>query len=73
MISSDIIISNGHSKVCNSPSSGSLKSKEKQRERQQSAAEDAAALLAKTELLHEELLDSWQKQRQQSDEVNKKR
>ncbi len=45
---------------------------EKQRERQQSAAEDAAALLAKTELLHEELLESWQKQRQQSDEVNKK-
>jgi DNA mismatch repair protein MutS2 len=43
---------------------------EKQRERQQSAAEDAAALLAKTELLHEELLNSWQKQRQQSEEFN---
>jgi len=45
---------------------------EKQRERQQSAAEDAAALLAKTELLHEELLNSWQKQRQQSEEFNEK-
>ncbi len=44
-----------------------IKGLEKQRERQQSAAEDAAALLAKTELLHEELLDSWQKQRQQTD------
>ncbi len=43
---------------------------EKQRERQQSAAEDAAALLAKTELLHEELLNSWKKQRQQSEEFN---
>ncbi len=43
---------------------------EKQRERQQSAAEDAAALLAKTELLHEELLNNWQKQRQQSEEFN---
>ena len=43
---------------------------EKQRERQQSAAEDAAALLAKTELLHEELLNSWQKQCQLSEEFN---
>ena len=49
-----------------------IKGLEKQRERQQSAAEDAAALLAKTELLHEELLDRWQKQRQRSDEVNEK-
>ena len=49
-----------------------IKGLEKQRERQQSAAEDAAALLAKTELLHEELLHRWQKQRQQSDEVNEK-
>jgi len=49
-----------------------IKGLEKQRERQQSAAEDAAALLAKTELLHEELLDGWQKQRQQSDKANEK-
>jgi len=49
-----------------------IKGLEKQRERQQSAAEDAAVLLAKTELLHEELLDRWQKQRQQSDEANEK-
>ncbi len=39
---------------------------EQQRQRQQDAAEDAAALLARTELLHEELLDRWQKQCQQS-------
>ena len=39
-----------------------------QRVRQQSAAEDAAALLARTELLHEELLQRWQKQKQQSAE-----
>ena len=45
---------------------------ERQRERQQSAAEDAAVLLAKTELLHEELLNSWQKQRQQSEEFNER-
>ena len=49
-----------------------IKGLEKQRERQQSAAEDAAALLAKTELLHEELLNRWQKQRQQSEVVNEK-
>ncbi len=49
-----------------------IKGLEKQRERQQSAAEDAATLLAKTELLHEELLNSWQKQRQQSEEFNEK-
>ncbi len=47
-----------------------IKGLEKQRERQQSAAEDAAALLAKTELLHEELLDNWQKQRQQTEMFN---
>ncbi len=47
-----------------------IKGLEKQRERQQSAAEDAAALLAKTELLHEELLDRWQKQRQQTEKFN---
>ena len=47
-----------------------IKGLEKQRERQQSAAEDAAALLAKTELLHEELLNSWQKQRQQTQDFN---
>ncbi len=45
---------------------------EEQRERQQSAAEDAAALLARTELLHEELLQGWQKQRQQTNEFNEK-
>ena len=41
---------------------------EEQRQRQQSAAEDAAALLARTELLHEELLGRWERQRQQSSE-----
>ncbi len=49
-----------------------IKGLESQRERQQAAAEDAAALLARTELLHEELLERWQKQRQQSDAVNEK-
>ena len=39
---------------------------EEQRQRQQAAAEDAAALLARTELLHEELLQRWQKQKQQT-------
>lgn len=39
---------------------------EDQRQRQQAAAEDAAALLARTELLHEELLARWERQRQQS-------
>tara|TARA_B100000700_G_scaffold57512_1_gene62341 strand:+ start:967 stop:3381 length:2415 start_codon:yes stop_codon:yes gene_type:complete len=48
-----------------------IKGLENQRERQQAAAEDAAALLARTELLHEELLNRWQKQRQQSDQFNK--
>ena len=41
---------------------------EEQRQRQQAAAEDAAALLARTELLHDELLQRWQKQKQQSAE-----
>ena len=45
---------------------------EEQRERQQAAAEDAAALLAKTELLHEELLSSWKKQCQESEHFNEK-
>ena len=39
---------------------------EDQRQRQQAAAEDAAALLARTELLHEELLARWERQRQES-------
>ncbi len=39
---------------------------EDQRHKQQEAAEDAAALLARTELLHEELLSQWEKQRKQS-------
>ncbi len=36
---------------------------EEQRKRQQEAAEKAAVLLARTEMLHEELLGNWQKQR----------
>ncbi len=39
---------------------------EEQRKRQQEAAENAADLLVRTELLHEELLIRWQKQRAQS-------
>ena len=39
---------------------------EDQRERQQRAAEDAAALLARTELLYEELTLSWEKHRENS-------
>ncbi len=42
---------------------------EEQRHRQQVAAEEAAALLARTELLHEELLISWQKHREQSEMI----
>ena len=42
---------------------------EEQRERQQEAAEDAASLLARTELLHEELLDRWNQQRKKSAEL----
>ena len=41
---------------------------EEQRQRQQAAAEDAAALLARTELLHEELLKRWETQKQHSAE-----
>jgi len=41
---------------------------EEQRQRQQAAAEDAAALLARTELLHEELLGRWERQRRESSE-----
>ena len=41
---------------------------EEQRQRQQAAAEDAAALLARTELLHEELLKRWETQKQYSAE-----
>ncbi len=42
---------------------------EEQRQRQQTAAEEAVALLARAELLHEELLFQWQKQCEQSEEV----
>ncbi|MEB3318019.1 MAG: endonuclease MutS2 [Cyanobacteriota bacterium] len=42
---------------------------EGQRQRQQEAAEEAAALLARTELLHEELLERWQRQKEQSAEL----
>ena len=41
---------------------------EVQRKRQQTAAEEAASLLARTEMLHEELLLQWQKQSEQSEE-----
>ncbi len=46
---------------------------EEQRKRQQVAAEEAAALLARTELLHEELLDRWEKQCRDSAEVEELR
>ncbi len=46
---------------------------EGQRQRQQEAAEEAAALLARTELLHEELLERWQQQREQSAELQEQR
>ncbi len=42
---------------------------EEQRQRQQVAAEEAAALLARTELLHEELLSQWDKHQQDSEEL----
>ncbi len=45
-----------------------IKGLEEQRNLQQAAAEDAAALLGRTELLHEELLNQWKKQRQKSQE-----
>ena len=43
-----------------------IKGLEEQRNRQQEAAEDAAALLARTELLHEELLAEWKQQTENS-------
>ncbi len=46
-----------------------IKGLEEQRQRQQSAAEEAVALLAKTELLHEEILSRWNQQKKISDEV----
>jgi len=46
---------------------------ENQRQRQQEAAEEAAALLARTELLHEELLQRWQEQKEQSAELQEQR
>lgn len=46
---------------------------EAQRQRQQEAAEEAAALLARTELLHEELLQRWQHQSDQSAELQEQR
>ena len=46
---------------------------EQQRQRQQEAAEEAAALLARTELLHEELLSRWEQQRQQCAELQEQR
>ena len=45
---------------------------EEQKQRQQEAAEDAAALLARTELLHEELLDRWKKQTQESEKYQER-
>ena len=41
---------------------------EAQRKRQQTAAEESAALLARTEILHEKLLLHWQRQSEQSAE-----
>ncbi len=49
-----------------------IKGLEEQRARQQSAAEDAALLLARTELLHEELLTRWKHQSQKSAEIEEK-
>ena len=45
---------------------------EKQRKRQQEAAEDAASLLARTELLHDEILENWNNQRLISAEIEEK-
>jgi len=42
---------------------------EEQRQRQQIAAESAAVLLAKTEILHDELLESWEFQKKYSDVI----
>ena len=46
---------------------------EDERQRQQDAAEEAAALLARTELLHEELLSRWEQQQLQSAELQEQR
>ncbi|MFN7230071.1 MAG: endonuclease MutS2 [Synechococcaceae cyanobacterium] len=46
---------------------------ERQRQQQQEAAEEAALLLARTELLHEELLQRWQQQNQDSAERQEQR
>lgn len=46
---------------------------EDERQRQQEAAEEAAALLARTELLHEELLSRWEQQQLQSAELQEQR
>ena len=46
---------------------------EDQRQRQPEAAEEAAVLLARTELLHEELLLRWQEQKEQSAELQEQR
>ncbi|WP_416233333.1 endonuclease MutS2, partial [Cyanobium gracile] len=46
---------------------------EQERQRQQEAAEAAAVLLARTELLHEELLQRWSQQKEQSAELQEQR
>ncbi len=46
---------------------------EQQRRQQQEAAEAAAELLARTELLHEELLRRWEQQKEQSAELQEQR
>jgi DNA mismatch repair protein MutS2 len=46
---------------------------ERQRHQQQEAAEAAVELLARTELLHEELLARWQQQKEQSAEIQEQR
>ncbi len=46
---------------------------ERERLRQQEAAEAAAVLLARTELLHEELLQRWSQQKEQSAELQEQR
>ena len=46
---------------------------EQERQRKQEAAEAAAVLLARTELLHEELLQRWSQQKEQSAELQEQR
>ena len=46
-----------------------IKGLEQQRQQQQAAVKNASSLLARTELLHEELLGHWRKQRRQSAEL----